>query len=443
MSQLTDAQLITEATVIKTETALGANTADRVGTMFVDSINSKINIDVIDPNIALGTSDALIPTQNAVKKYADGLVVGLLDDRGNYTPGTVSGAASPYPSTGGSGAGNTIRKGDLWFIAANGFLNTTAVTTGFSVRALVDNAGALTDANWNILNTGFAFTPENVANKSTDINLGTSNTLYPTQNAVKQYVSDNAALIDGQNTFSTNNFFDGDVFLAADTEFSGDMVVKNNGITFTDDARLYMGTDPGTVGQVLTSQGGTATPTWETPTPGISLADNNTFTGDNTFTQSTEFTAGLVSPVGGTAQFNGTVDINGFFKLDGQSGTAGQVLKSQGAATPIWGDASVLPYKVYTVLLNNTFSGGFTQFVLQDTITSVGTTLSWSDNGNGIFNLNATGSSPFTANKTWVVIGQSHPVSSYLQNIFPDEIYIKTPTGQYIQNLSIEIRVYL
>ena len=43
MSQLTDAQLITEATVIKTETALGANTADRVGTMFVDSIDSKIN----------------------------------------------------------------------------------------------------------------------------------------------------------------------------------------------------------------------------------------------------------------------------------------------------------------------------------------------------------------------------------------------------------------
>ncbi|MCK9543446.1 MAG: phage tail repeat domain-containing protein, partial [Novosphingobium sp.] len=32
------------------------------------------------------------------------------------------------------------------------------------------------------------FTPENVANKSTSISLGTSNTLYPTQNAVKSYV---------------------------------------------------------------------------------------------------------------------------------------------------------------------------------------------------------------------------------------------------------------
>jgi hypothetical protein len=35
------------------------------------------------------------------------------------------------------------------------------------------------------------FTPENVANKSTNTSLGTSNTLYPTQNAVKTYV-DNA-----------------------------------------------------------------------------------------------------------------------------------------------------------------------------------------------------------------------------------------------------------
>ena len=57
MSQLTDGQLITEATVIQTETALGANTANRVGTMFIDSINSKINIDVIDANTALGSSD--------------------------------------------------------------------------------------------------------------------------------------------------------------------------------------------------------------------------------------------------------------------------------------------------------------------------------------------------------------------------------------------------
>jgi hypothetical protein len=50
----------------------------------------------------------------------------------------------------------------------------------------------------NAVNTGLSgkqdslgFTPENVANKSTDTNLGTSDTLYPSQKAVKTYVDNN------------------------------------------------------------------------------------------------------------------------------------------------------------------------------------------------------------------------------------------------------------
>jgi nitrogen fixation protein len=39
-----------------------------------------------------------------------------------------------------------------------------------------------------IYQTALGFTPENVANKSTSTSLGTSDTLYPTQNAVKSYV---------------------------------------------------------------------------------------------------------------------------------------------------------------------------------------------------------------------------------------------------------------
>ena len=39
------------------------------------------------------------------------------------------------------------------------------------------------------------FTPENVANKSTNVLLGTSNTLYPTQNAVKTYVDSSISAI--------------------------------------------------------------------------------------------------------------------------------------------------------------------------------------------------------------------------------------------------------
>jgi hypothetical protein len=137
------------------------------------------------------TSDTKYPSVKAAKTYADSLVVGLLNDRGNFTPSVSS--PGGWPTTGGSGTAGAIKKGDLWFCAANGFLGTTAVVIGTSFRALVDTPGQ-TDGNWNILDAGLGFTPENVANKSTSTALGTSNTLYPTQNAVKTYVDNNGGL---------------------------------------------------------------------------------------------------------------------------------------------------------------------------------------------------------------------------------------------------------
>lgn len=136
-------------------------------------------------------SDTKYPSVKAAKTYADSLVVGLLNDRGNFTPSVSS--PGGWPTTGGSGTAGAIKKGDLWFCAANGFLGTTAVVTGTSFRALTDAPGQ-TAGNWNILDAGLGFTPENVANKSTSTALGTSNTLYPTQNAVKTYVDNNAGL---------------------------------------------------------------------------------------------------------------------------------------------------------------------------------------------------------------------------------------------------------
>lgn len=53
------------------------------------------------------------------------------------------------------------------------------------------NRGALSSTDWSTFNgkqNAIGFTPEDVANKSTTTTLGTSNTLYPTQNAVKTYV---------------------------------------------------------------------------------------------------------------------------------------------------------------------------------------------------------------------------------------------------------------
>ena len=63
--------------------------------------------------------------------------------------------------------------------------NSSLATTlsSYATQAFVTSQGYIT----NVI-TALGFTPENVANKSTTTTLGTSNTLYPTQNAVKTYV---------------------------------------------------------------------------------------------------------------------------------------------------------------------------------------------------------------------------------------------------------------
>lgn len=104
-------------------------------------------------------SDTLYPSQKAVKTYADSLVTGLLDDRGNYNA-----SSNLFPSTGGSGVGGAILKGDIWFISTGGTLGGTSVVVGSSVRSLVDSPGQ-TSTNWSILNVGLGYTPENSANK--------------------------------------------------------------------------------------------------------------------------------------------------------------------------------------------------------------------------------------------------------------------------------------
>jgi hypothetical protein len=182
MAQKTDLQLTTEADVIKNETIIGANTALRVGTMLDNVIDSKVNNDKVSNNVALGNDPTLVPSQNAVKTYVDLVTTGLLNDRGNYDAST-----NLFPSAGGSGAGGVIQKGDLWYVSVAGTLGGSSVLVGYSVRALV-NAPGQTSTNWAISNVGLGFVPEDVANKSTDVNLGTSDTYYPSQKAVKTYV---------------------------------------------------------------------------------------------------------------------------------------------------------------------------------------------------------------------------------------------------------------
>jgi hypothetical protein len=111
----------------------------------------------IDGTLA-ANSDVLYSSQKAVKTYVDASVSGVLDDRGNWDAST-----NLFPTTGGSGPGGSILKGDLWFVSVAGILGGTPVVVGNNFRALVDNPTLSTD--WNILNVGLGFIPENSANK--------------------------------------------------------------------------------------------------------------------------------------------------------------------------------------------------------------------------------------------------------------------------------------
>lgn len=113
----------------------------------------------------------------ATKSYADSLVVGLLDDRGNYDA-----SGNVFPSSGGSGTAGAVLKGDLWTISVAGTLGGAAVTAGDLVRALVDTPGQ-TASNWAVSETNIGYTALNASLSSGQIyignasNVGTARTL--------------------------------------------------------------------------------------------------------------------------------------------------------------------------------------------------------------------------------------------------------------------------
>lgn len=105
-----------------------------------------------DANKPVSTAQAAADTTalNAAKAYADSLVVGLWDDRGNYNA-----SVNTFPASGGSGSAGAVLKGDIWTITVAGTLGGTAVSVGQTVRATVDTPGQ-TAGNWAISVAGLA-----------------------------------------------------------------------------------------------------------------------------------------------------------------------------------------------------------------------------------------------------------------------------------------------
>ena len=165
--------------------------------------------------------------------------VGLLDDRGNYDAST-----NLFPSSGGSGSAGAVLKGDLWTVSVAGTLGGVAVTVGDVVRALTDSPAQIS-TNWAIGENNFGYVAENSANKSTVTTLGTSNTLYPSQNAVKVYADTKQPLDAGLTSISALTGA-GYVTATATDTFSQVATIPNTDITGLGTLATQNGTFSGT-----------------------------------------------------------------------------------------------------------------------------------------------------------------------------------------------------
>jgi hypothetical protein len=101
----------------------------------------------------------------------DSSIVEFLSNKSTSVP-TDAASNTKYPS---------VKAVYDWVISL-GYI-TSAALTGYATEAWVTAQGYIT----NVI-TALGYTPEDVANKSTSTSLGTSDTLYPSQNAVKSYV---------------------------------------------------------------------------------------------------------------------------------------------------------------------------------------------------------------------------------------------------------------
>ena len=165
--------------------------------------------------------------------------------------------------------------------------------TGFEpAKGVDDNYVSTTEKNtWNAKQDALGFTPEDVVNKSTDPNLGTSSTLYPSQGAVKAYVD--AAVVNAGGVVNIDDLQDVAITLPQNDDrllydsvsgkwinkktpptpqgSNGDVQFNDNGVTNGDsDFRFNVATSTVEIGQ----------PVLALPNNPLSIAGN-----DNTYVQ--------------------------------------------------------------------------------------------------------------------------------------------------------------
>jgi hypothetical protein len=149
-----------------------------------------------------GVSDTLAELLASDAVYADGLIVLCIDVQTYYkrTSDEWVEATQQDLTAGGNTQEKLVSGTNIKTINSNSLLGSGNISIsggsgGYDGDPTIINQDSdhrfVTDtekSTWNGKQNSLGFTPENVSNKSTNTSLGASDTLYPTQNAVKSYV---------------------------------------------------------------------------------------------------------------------------------------------------------------------------------------------------------------------------------------------------------------
>jgi len=202
----------------------------------------------------------------ATKAYADGLVVGLLHDRGNFDA-----SSNTFPAAGGSGSGGAVLKGDLWTISVAGTLGGTAVTPGDIVRALVDTPGQ-TASNWAVSETNIGYTALNAALNSGQIYIGNGSNVGTARTFSGDVTINNTGVTSIGNAKVTNAMLAGSIDLTA--KVTGVLPVANGGTGLS---------ALGSALQVLRVNAGGTALEYAAAGGGVAVGDSPTWTGAHAF----------------------------------------------------------------------------------------------------------------------------------------------------------------
>ncbi len=191
------------------------NTSDinkPISTLTLAAIDTKENTANKSINTALGTSDVLFPSQKAVKTYVDAAIAATAIADASITDAKII-------SLSGSKVTGLIA-------IANGGTGASTVAAAKTNLAL-NNVDNTTDLNKPIstLTVTALNAKENTANKSITTTLGTSDILFPTQNAVKTYVD--AAI--ATTVIADGSITNAKIISLAATKLTGVLAVANGG----------------------------------------------------------------------------------------------------------------------------------------------------------------------------------------------------------------------